>query len=62
MVDEMMSYTKRISYSYVDLFEEVAGRNPLKCVFFGRGMELVRLFHSKHGIFFDLICFLIVVN
>ncbi len=28
---EMMRYTKRISY--VELSEEVVGRNPLKCLF-----------------------------
>ncbi|WP_190320671.1 hypothetical protein [Candidatus Enterovibrio escicola] len=52
MVNSMMSYTKRISY--VELFEKVAGRNPLKSVFFGRRMELVQLSHQKNGVFFDL--------
>ncbi|WP_150138077.1 transposase [Candidatus Enterovibrio escicola] len=33
LVDAMMSYTKRISY--VECFEEIAGRNHLKCVFCG---------------------------
>ncbi len=51
LVDAIMSYTKRISY--VELFEEVADRNPLKYVFCGRGMELVQLSHPKHGVFFD---------
>ncbi|WP_150141133.1 hypothetical protein [Candidatus Enterovibrio escicola] len=52
LVDAMMSYTKRINY--VEIFEEVTGRNPLKCVFCGRGMELVRFFHRKPSVFFDL--------
>ncbi len=47
-----MSYSKRISY--VEFFEEVTGRNPLKYVFRWRGMELVRISHPKHGVFFDL--------
>ncbi|WP_190319228.1 hypothetical protein [Candidatus Enterovibrio escicola] len=48
----MMSYTKHISY--VERFEEVASRNPLKCVFCGRGMELVRFSYQKHGVCFNL--------
>ncbi|WP_150141470.1 hypothetical protein [Candidatus Enterovibrio escicola] len=51
-VDGMISGTKRISY--VELFEEVAARNPLKCVFCGRGMALVQFTHVKHGVFFEL--------
>ncbi len=45
-----------------ELFEEVAGRNPLKCMFCGRGMELVWLSDPKHGLFFSIICFWLVVN
>ncbi|PCS23668.1 hypothetical protein BTN49_0637 [Candidatus Enterovibrio escicola] len=52
LVDAMISYTKRISY--VEFFEEVAGRNPLKCVFCGKGMELVRFSYPKNGVFLDL--------
>ncbi|WP_190319322.1 hypothetical protein [Candidatus Enterovibrio escicola] len=37
LVDTMMNYTKRISY--VGLLEEVAGRNPLKLVFFGERLS-----------------------
>ncbi|WP_339376945.1 hypothetical protein [Candidatus Enterovibrio escicola] len=48
----MMSYTKRISY--LELFEEVAGRNPLKCVFCGREIDLIILSHLKHGVLFNL--------
>jgi hypothetical protein len=49
----MVSYAKR--FTYADFFEEVAGRNPLRCDFCGRGMELVRLFHPDRGVFFDLL-------
>ncbi|PCS23737.1 hypothetical protein BTN49_0706 [Candidatus Enterovibrio escicola] len=49
LVNAMMIYTKGISY--VEIFEEVSGRNPLKmCVLW----ELVRFSHPKHGVFFDL--------
>jgi hypothetical protein len=53
LVDAMVSYAKRISYA--EFFEEIAGLNPLTCVFCGRGMELVQLFHPKRGVFFDLL-------
>ncbi|MFT7389763.1 MAG: hypothetical protein ACI8VC_003035 [Candidatus Endobugula sp.] len=48
----MVSYAKRITYA--DLFEEIAGRNPLRWGFYGRCMKLVRLFHQDRGVFFDL--------
>lgn len=53
LVDAMVSYVKRIAYA--DFFEEVAKRNPLKCIFCGNELELVRLFHPNRGLFFDLL-------
>ena len=53
LVDAMVSYAKW--FTYADFFEEIAGRNPLRCGFCGRGMELVRLFHPDRGVFFDLL-------
>jgi hypothetical protein len=55
LVDAMVSYAKRLTYS--ELFEEVAKRNPLKCKFCGKGMELVKLYHPDRGLFFDLLSF-----
>ena len=55
LVDAMVSYAKRLTYS--EFFEEVAKRNPLKCPFCGRGMELVKLYHPDRGLFFDLLSF-----
>jgi len=51
LVDAMISYVKRITYA--ELFEEVAGRNPLRCRYCKKGMELVRLYHPDRGVFFD---------
>ncbi len=53
LVDAMVSYVQRITYS--QLFEEIAKRNPLKCQFCGAGMDLVLLYHPGRGVFFDLL-------
>jgi hypothetical protein len=53
LADAMVCYIKRITYA--DFFEEVAKRNPLTCRFCGRGMELLRLFHPRRGVFYDLL-------
>ncbi|MCL1127874.1 transposase [Shewanella surugensis] len=55
LVDGMISYVSRLKYS--DFFREVAGRNPLVCVFCvfcGDDMELVRLSHPDRGVFYDI--------
>ncbi len=40
-------------------------RNPLRCRFCGKGMELEQLYHPNRGLFFDLLsadwlCFVVV--
>ena len=55
LVDVMVSYVNRVAY--IDFFEEVANRNPLKCTHCGAGMELVRLYHPDRGLFYDLLAF-----
>ena len=52
LVDTMLSYVNRLRYA--DFFEEVAGRNPLACQYYGDQMELTRLFHPLKGFFYDI--------
>ena len=52
LVDATISYVNRITYSV--LFEEIAGRNPLRCQTCGDGMELIQLFRPSRGFFYDL--------
>jgi len=49
----MINYVKRIMY--VEFFEEVVGRNPLRCRYCKEGIELVRLYHPDRGVFLDLL-------
>ena len=52
VVDSTKKILNRISYA--DFFEEITGRNPLKCRCCGEKMEVFRIVHATKGLVYDI--------
>lgn len=56
IVGVVMESAKRIvkRISYADFFEEISGRNPLRCRNCGEEMEVFRIVHATKGLIYDI--------
>lgn len=52
VVDSAKKILNRISYA--DFFEEITGRNPLKCRYCSEKMEVFRIVHATKGLVYDI--------